>query len=68
MSSILHLFSWQGSGDDQGSSRTFEQGITPKSVDFSKWYLDLVSKAELADYGPVRGETHQQARQWEPKL
>jgi hypothetical protein len=23
--------------------------------DFSRWYLDLVAKADLADYGPVRG-------------
>lgn len=32
-----------------------EEAITPKSVDFSRWYLDLMDKAELADYGPVRG-------------
>jgi hypothetical protein len=24
------------------------------SEDFSRWYLDVVAKAELADYGPVR--------------
>lgn len=29
--------------------------ITPKSQDFSQWYLDVVLKAELADYSPVRG-------------
>jgi hypothetical protein len=29
--------------------------VTPKSEDFSRWYLDVVAKAELADYGPVRG-------------
>jgi prolyl-tRNA synthetase len=29
--------------------------ITPKSQDFSQWYLDVVLKAEMADYGPVRG-------------
>ncbi|MEW5316484.1 MAG: hypothetical protein WDW38_007855 [Sanguina aurantia] len=32
-----------------------EDSITPKSVDFGKWYLEIVAKAELADYGPVRG-------------
>ena len=31
-----------------------EEGVTPKSEDFSRWYLDVVAKAELADYGPVR--------------
>ena len=29
--------------------------ITPRSQDFSQWYLDLVLKAEMADYGPVKG-------------
>lgn len=33
-----------------------EDSITPKSEDFGKWYLEIVAKAELADYGPVRGE------------
>lgn len=32
-----------------------EGGITPRSEDFSAWYLDLIRVAELADYGPVRG-------------
>ncbi|KAJ0797480.1 putative proline--tRNA ligase [Helianthus annuus] len=30
-------------------------GITPRSQDFNAWYLDVISMAELADYGPVRG-------------
>ncbi|KAL1565542.1 Proline--tRNA ligase, chloroplastic/mitochondrial [Salvia divinorum] len=29
--------------------------ITPRSQDFNAWYLDIIAKAELADYGPVRG-------------
>ena len=29
--------------------------ITPKAQDHSQWYLDVVLKAELADYGPVKG-------------
>ena len=29
--------------------------ITPKSTDFSKWYLEIIRKAELADYAPVKG-------------
>lgn len=29
--------------------------ITPKAEDYSKWYLDVVRKAELADYGSVKG-------------
>ena len=33
----------------------FVTEITKQSVDFSKWYLDVVRKAELADYSPVKG-------------
>jgi len=29
--------------------------ITARSEDFSQWYLDVVLKTELADYGPVKG-------------
>jgi len=31
------------------------QKITPRSVDDSTWYTDVVQAAELADYSPVRG-------------
>ncbi len=31
------------------------KGVTKQSVDYSKWYTDVVLKAELADYGPVKG-------------
>lgn len=33
----------------------FVSEITPKSEDFSRWYVDVVRKAELADYSPVKG-------------
>jgi prolyl-tRNA synthetase len=29
--------------------------LTPQSEDFSKWYNEIVQKADLADYSPVRG-------------
>ncbi|MBN1309805.1 MAG: proline--tRNA ligase [Anaerolineae bacterium] len=32
-----------------------QQGVTPRSKDYSKWYTDVVLKSELADYAPVRG-------------
>ena len=31
------------------------KGVTPKSKNYSKWYTDVITKAELADYGPVKG-------------
>lgn len=32
-----------------------DKGLTPQNVDFNEWYNELVLKAELVDYGPVRG-------------
>lgn len=32
-----------------------EKKITPRSEDYSQWYLDVISVADLAEYGPVRG-------------
>jgi prolyl-tRNA synthetase len=29
--------------------------LTPQSEDFPRWYQDVVSKAQLAEHGPVRG-------------
>lgn len=43
------------SNQKPSSSSVQEQGITPRSQDFNAWYLDVISMAELADYGPVRG-------------
>src|SRR6185295_17472633 len=34
--------------------RTLKE-ITPRSEDFSQWYLDVVLKTEMVDYGPVKG-------------
>lgn len=29
--------------------------ITPREVDYSQWYIDIVLNAKLADYSPVKG-------------
>ena len=29
--------------------------ITPKTDDFSRWYIEIIQKAELADYAPMKG-------------
>ncbi len=31
------------------------EGITPREKDFSRWYQDIVQRAELAEHSPVRG-------------
>ncbi|MBI72926.1 MAG: proline--tRNA ligase [Candidatus Marinimicrobia bacterium] len=31
------------------------KGVTPKTENYSKWYTDVITKAKLADYGPVKG-------------
>src|SRR5580765_6173448 len=37
------------------SKEIMSKEITPKGDDYSQWYLDVVLKTELADYGPVKG-------------
>jgi prolyl-tRNA synthetase len=34
---------------------TAAKGITPRAEDFSAWYNDVIMRAQLADYSPVRG-------------
>ncbi|HMA35752.1 MAG TPA: aminoacyl--tRNA ligase-related protein, partial [Chloroflexia bacterium] len=38
-----------------GDVSTYVEDIADKSDDFSRWYTDVVQRAELADYAPVRG-------------
>ena len=38
-------------GNDKGKSF----GVTPQSQDFNEWYNEVVVKADLADYSPVKG-------------
>ena len=37
------------------ATESFVTEITPRSQDFSQWYLDVVRRAELADYTKVKG-------------
>src|SRR5689334_22785982 len=45
--------------DKDGQKKTESKGgvteITPQSENFSQWYLDVVRRAELADYTEVKG-------------
>ena len=31
------------------------KGVTPQNKDYASWYTDVIIKAGLADYGPVKG-------------
>jgi prolyl-tRNA synthetase len=37
------------------NNKEFVKEITPQSEDFSRWYIDVIKKADLMDYAPVRG-------------
>src|SRR5690554_3286936 len=36
-------------------NKSFVESITNMEKDFSKWYTDIITKAEMVDYGPVKG-------------
>ncbi len=40
---------------DMAEKQEFVREITPRSVDFAQWYTDVILKADLVDYAPVRG-------------
>src|SRR3954462_10572865 len=40
---------------EKGKPEALVTEITTQSEDFSRWYLDVVRRAELADYTPVKG-------------
>jgi prolyl-tRNA synthetase len=42
-------------GNEANAGKGGVTEITPQSQDFSQWYLDVVRRAELADYTPVKG-------------
>ena len=41
--------------DEKNKNKEFVKEITPRSVDYSQWYVDVILKAELMDYSPVKG-------------
>src|SRR5947209_15462506 len=49
-------FGSNGAGRREGMMATeIRSGDEQEEESFSKWYIDTVLKAELADYSPVRG-------------
>ncbi|MQL74759.1 hypothetical protein Taro_007134 [Colocasia esculenta] len=45
----------QAAASRKSAQMNQEGAVTPRSLDFNAWYLDVIASAELADYGPVRG-------------
>ncbi|SDM98921.1 prolyl-tRNA synthetase [Paenibacillus sp. yr247] len=37
------------------NDKQFVKEITPQGEDFSRWYIDVIKKADLMSYSPVRG-------------
>ena len=44
----------QGGGGNKGGGKA-DSPITPRAKDYSRWYLDIVREAQLADHSAVRG-------------
>lgn len=42
-------------GEDMNQDERFVKKLIPKSADFSRWYTEVIRKAELADYAPMKG-------------
>ncbi len=40
---------------NKGKNKEFVKEITPRSEDYSQWYVDVILKAALMDYAPVKG-------------
>jgi prolyl-tRNA synthetase len=39
----------------EDTQQKFVEDLSDQSDDFSRWYLEVIQKAQLADYAPVRG-------------
>ncbi len=45
----------QKSGRAGNQKKEFVKAITPQSVDYSQWYIDVILKTKMMDYSPVKG-------------
>jgi len=39
----------------KAQEKEFVREITPKAVDYSQWYIDVVLKTKMMDYAPIKG-------------
>ena len=41
--------------EQQKETKDKKSGITTREQDYAQWYLDVIARADLADYAPVKG-------------
>ena len=39
----------------ENDNKESKEKITKRADDFSRWYLDVIAAADMADYAPVKG-------------
>ena len=44
-----------GRNKQQEHKKEFVKEITPKNVDYSQWYIDVILKTKMMDYAPMKG-------------
>jgi len=44
-----------GNNKKQKQNKQFVKEITPKDVDYSQWYIDVILKTNMMDYAPMKG-------------
>ena len=52
---VAALLAAMNPGILSGARMADNKALTPRATDFSAWYNELIMKAQLADYSPVRG-------------
>lgn len=45
----------QSGRETAAQSKEFVKEITPQAVDYSQWYIDVITKTQMMDYAPVKG-------------
>lgn len=51
----MKVLEQQSGREPQAESKEFVKEITPQAVDYSQWYIDVITKTEMMDYAPVKG-------------
>ncbi len=55
MERVVMVEQSSGRNKKQDRSKEFVKEITPKDVDYSQWYVDVILKTKMMDYAPMKG-------------